>query len=169
MATVLYWCEWSTNPYAPRNNDTMKLAEVVPLFGLFGFNEDRVQVALKSGDKGFEALQLRLKLHWNRMNQERSAAELNQLRPIYERLQGLKLTSTKTVVDAARERAGYLSIIEQLEALGLGRSEIAWESLLKREAEAQTSPEPAAPEPPPKAAKPPGKLRRFWKCLTGKG
>lgn len=83
------------------------LEDIVGLFEQFGFTAREVKQALSSGDSAhnaFESLKLCLELRWGEMNQELSSDRLAELRPAYERLQGIRMTGRRTKKQAARAK-----------------------------------------------------------------
>jgi hypothetical protein len=95
----------------------MQLSELVRLMSYFGYSEEEVKRRLAHGDSphnAWEGLKLELQIKWNEANQELGVERLAELKPIYERLQGLTLKSAKkqSEVDAEnRERINR--IVEQ--------------------------------------------------------
>ena len=86
----------------------MKLDEVIGLFKRFGFEEGHVRTALAMGDSvhnAFEGLKIVLEVRWNEMNQTEGMETLKELKPIYEKIMGLKLKSATKASDVAKERA----------------------------------------------------------------
>jgi hypothetical protein len=102
---------------------------------------DRTHVrrALAGGANGFEGLKVTLELRWGEMNQELGIEQLDELRPIYDQLQGLKLKSTRTTADVAREKAARgVRMLDNLEAMGRARKAANLSALtdaMEREAE----------------------------------
>ena len=85
----------------------MKLKEVIEDFREFGFTESEVRKALGAGDSSFnayEGLKILLELKWADMNQEMPADLLVDLKPVYDRLMGLKMKSRTTVASKKKER-----------------------------------------------------------------
>jgi hypothetical protein len=71
----------------------MKLAEVIEQLEKFGFVEEHIRQGLAQGDSVFnawEAMKNALMIRWDGMNQMESAEKLAELKPIYDRLMGLK-------------------------------------------------------------------------------
>lgn len=86
----------------------MKLDEMVKLFEKFGFHEAHVRAALAQGDSvfnAFEGLKTTLMLRWDEMNQTEGMDKLRELKPLYEKIMGMKLKSATKQSDVARERA----------------------------------------------------------------
>jgi hypothetical protein len=77
----------------------VKLNEVIEDFGEFGFSGSEVRRALGAGDSSFnayEGLKILLQLKWDEMRCELDADFLEGLKPVYDRLMGLKMTSRTT-------------------------------------------------------------------------
>lgn len=84
-----------------------KLQEVIEMFGEFGFSAEEVRRVLGTGDSAhnaFEGLKTLLQLKWADMNQELGTDRLKALKPIYEKLMGLKITGRKTKRDVKAKR-----------------------------------------------------------------
>lgn len=80
----------------------MKLAEVIEELKKFGFVEEHIRQGLAQGDSVFnawEAMKNALMIRWDGMNQMESTEKLSELKPIYDRLMGLKFKegSAKTI------------------------------------------------------------------------
>lgn len=97
----------------------MKLAEVIEALEQFGFGEGYVRQALAAGDSAFnafEGLKMLLQYRWREMCQELSAERQKELRPIYDKLQGLVMKSRMTPADKERqERASSARIADRLQ------------------------------------------------------
>lgn len=94
------------------------LPEIITLFGLFGFHEQHVRRALAGGDSAFnafEGLKLTLQLRWADMCQELSVDKQKELRPVYDRLMGIKMTGRTTKKsEACKEARKVVNIFDDL-------------------------------------------------------
>jgi hypothetical protein len=86
----------------------MKLAEMIKMFEQFGFHEAHVRAALAAGDSvfnAFEGLKFTLQIRWDEMNQTESVDKLKELKPVYDKIMGMKLKSATKQSDVRKERA----------------------------------------------------------------
>lgn len=84
----------------------MQFIKVITMFIRFGFNEQYVRRALAAGDSAeaaYEALERALQIRWGEMCQELSAQDQQELRPLYDRLMCIRMTSRHTNADRRAE------------------------------------------------------------------
>ena len=77
----------------------MTLKEVIEDFAEFDFSESEVREALAAGDSSFnayEGLKILLEIKWLELKEDLDADLLEGLKPVRDRLMGLKMTSRTT-------------------------------------------------------------------------
>ena len=90
----------------------MKLAEIIEMFAKFGMPESYVRHMLAQGDSAhnaFEGLKTILQLRWGEMCQELSAERQQALRPLYDRLMNIRMTSRTTQAQQRNQAKGKIS------------------------------------------------------------